>query len=205
MKAILPLTIFCLLTSACANKPRVAGPMALNYPKGEREDIVSREVALKSAGIKPVPAAKVGSYMDQHARELRQTLQLNKNFRLSRKSHDIIVTAQSVSVFEGDGLEVNKAFRASIGRLSPILQKYGKTLVTVVGHTNNQGDNRFNQNVSEARAEAVARVLKANNISSMRVRFAGEGEELPIASNKTVAGRARNDRVEIKISPIADY
>ena len=58
----------------------------------------------------------------------------------------------------------------------------------------------YNQELSEMRAESVAKYLiESCNIPESRIETIGYGETRPVASNKTVEGRARNRRVEIVI------
>ncbi len=54
----------------------------------------------------------------------------------------------------------------------------------------------FNQNLSLNRARAVAEFLTKNGIKKSRIHYQGFGSSIPVASNKTKAGRSRNRRVE---------
>ncbi len=69
--------------------------------------------------------------------------------------------------------------------------------VVVEGHTDHLGTRRYNQRLSEKRANAIARALKSNGISAERIKAVGYGESRPVASNKTADGRQANRRVEI--------
>ena len=74
--------------------------------------------------------------------------------------------------------------------------------VEVHGHTDNVGDPTMNKALSEERAIAIKTWLEnksATNFPSGRVRVYAHGDESPIASNVTDAGRAKNRRVEIVI------
>jgi len=69
----------------------------------------------------------------------------------------------------------------------------------VVGHTDAQGSETYNQKLSEGRAEAVAEYLESRGIAHARLNSRGRGESQPIADNKTAEGRALNRRVELRI------
>jgi outer membrane protein OmpA-like peptidoglycan-associated protein len=69
--------------------------------------------------------------------------------------------------------------------------------VLLIGHTDDTGDSRLNADLSERRALAVARVFAQQGIPDAQIYYQGAGETLPIADNRTEAGRARNRRVEI--------
>ena len=64
------------------------------------------------------------------------------------------------------------------------------------GHTDNEGDSKFNQKLSQQRAEEVKKQLVAAGIESNRLTAKGFGDTKPIQSNKTSKGRAENRRVE---------
>ncbi|GFO56101.1 hypothetical protein GMSM_31080 [Geomonas sp. Red276] len=67
---------------------------------------------------------------------------------------------------------------------------------SIEGHTDNQGNKKINQPLSEERAAAVRSWLEGKGIDSGRLKTAGFGDSKPIDSNKTPEGRANNRRVE---------
>lgn len=79
--------------------------------------------------------------------------------------------------------------------LVPIIQSDKSLRLEIGGHTDNYGDPRFNQMVSQARAVAVAQYLISKGVDSRRLTSKGYGDTKPIASNKTRAGRQQNRRV----------
>lgn len=80
-----------------------------------------------------------------------------------------------------------------------ILNEYPNARFTVEGHTDSVGSNATNQKLSESRANAVRDFLINEGISASRLQAIGYGEERPIASNDTRAGRTQNRRVEINL------
>lgn len=76
--------------------------------------------------------------------------------------------------------------------------------VVVVGHTDSIGTTEFNDELSRARALAVARALVAGGVRSDVVRAVPLGERYPVTSNLTNEGRARNRRVEVFMSASRD-
>jgi len=71
--------------------------------------------------------------------------------------------------------------------------------VLIEGHTDNEGSRAYNDALSEARAESVARELIARGVPAARIRAKGMAYLRPIASNSTPEGRARNRRVEMLV------
>ncbi len=80
-----------------------------------------------------------------------------------------------------------------------ILNEYPNAKFTVEGHTDSVGSNATNQKLSEARANSVKDFLVNEGIAESRLNAQGFGEDKPIASNATRAGRKQNRRVEINV------
>ena len=71
--------------------------------------------------------------------------------------------------------------------------------IEVVGHTDDVGDDAYNLDLSEQRAEAVGAYLVGAGIDASKILMIGAGESSPIASNATDEGRAENRRVEVLV------
>lgn len=78
-----------------------------------------------------------------------------------------------------------------------LLQANPALRLAVEGHTDNAGTPAHNQQLSEARAQAVVTALAAQGIATGRLQSAGFGQTKPLADNATEAGRAQNRRVEL--------
>ena len=72
-------------------------------------------------------------------------------------------------------------------------------VIEVGGHTNGQPPHEFCDALSTARAEAVVAYLTSKGIAAERLYAKGYGKRRPRATNRTVTGRRRNQRVEIKV------
>jgi len=83
--------------------------------------------------------------------------------------------------------------------ITAILKEYPKANFTIEGHTDSVGSKTLNQKLSDARANAVMAYLIQNGIDGLRLNAYGFGEDYPISSNATRAGRAENRRVEVKL------
>ncbi len=81
-----------------------------------------------------------------------------------------------------------------------ILKEYPASNFSIEGHTDSDGKDAANLTLSENRAAAVKNYLIENGVDAARLTSAGFGETMPIASNKTKAGKAQNRRVEVKLS-----
>ncbi|WP_268122757.1 OmpA family protein [Roseivirga pacifica] len=83
--------------------------------------------------------------------------------------------------------------------LAKFMNDYPNAIVELAGHTDSYGTDPYNVDLSKRRVESVKQGLATLGIKEERLRFVWYGEEVPIASNRTKAGRALNRRVEFKI------
>jgi outer membrane protein OmpA-like peptidoglycan-associated protein len=80
------------------------------------------------------------------------------------------------------------------------IKKYPRANVKLEGHTDSIGTDKYNQSLSERRAEAVKKYLVKEGASqASRISTIGYGKSKPVDTNKTKAGRAKNRRVEVLI------
>lgn len=88
---------------------------------------------------------------------------------------------------------------ANLDVVADFLMKHGNVKIEVGGHTDNQGSDKLNKQLSKNRAESVVNYLASQGISKERLTYEGYGFDKPIADNKTEEGRALNRRVEFTI------
>lgn len=99
-------------------------------------------------------------------------------------------------LFDKDKFDVKPQFYSEILRLADFLKAHPNTDVTIKGFTDDTGPLQMNLKLSKDRALAIADILTHKfNIAANRVKAIGFGEEHPVASNDTAAGRADNRRV----------
>ena len=84
-------------------------------------------------------------------------------------------------------------------RFAGVLNNYLKTTILITGHADSTGDEKLNIELSEKRADNAKKLLKNFNVDGKRIYTLGHGSTLPIATNNTSAGRAKNRRVEFII------
>lgn len=160
---------------------------------------------LQGAVIGAAVGGGVGYYMDQQEKEFRTALadqERQHQIEIERVQDDLLkLSLSGEASFDYNQATIKPAFRSSLDSLSAIIQKYNRTTVLVVGHTDSTGSDAYNQQLSERRAEAVANYLARNGVSGSRITTEGRGETEPRADNATPAGRQLNRRVEIILRP----
>lgn len=80
-----------------------------------------------------------------------------------------------------------------------IMTNFKTAKFSISGHTDGSGSKKRNLELSESRANSVKNFLVSKGVSSSNLIAKGFGEDMPIASNNTRAGRAQNRRVEVKL------
>jgi OmpA-OmpF porin, OOP family len=96
--------------------------------------------------------------------------------------------------------DVPEVVRFRLDAVAELLnQERGGAKVEVAGHTDAVGNDAYNQQLSEKRAEAVKAYLERSGVGADRITVVGYGEAQPRASNDTVEGRRLNRRVEIRV------
>ncbi|NIZ14982.1 OmpA family protein [Phaeobacter sp. HF9A] len=86
-----------------------------------------------------------------------------------------------------------------IDKIAKLLQQCGEIPLEIQGHTDSQGREEMNQNLSQARAQSVLNALRARRILTGSFVAKGYGEDNPIASNDTEEGREANRRIEFRL------
>jgi OOP family OmpA-OmpF porin len=109
------------------------------------------------------------------------------------------VTYAADALFDFDKAVVKPAGKEKLDDLVSKLKGLDLEVVVATGHTDSIGADKYNQKLSERRAEAVKAYLVSKGIDPKKVYTEGKGEKQPVASNKTKAGRAKNRRVEIEV------
>ena len=150
--------------------------------------------------------AAVGSYMDSQKRDLEKNLGQeiqSGEARVEKLPNDVVrITMTSHTAFDTDSVNIKPAFHSTLDKLADVVVRYGKTSLTIVGHTDNVGSDQYNQKLSERRAVSVAQYFESRRVSPLRLATLGKGEGEPVASNNTESGRSANRRVEIYVEPI---
>jgi outer membrane protein OmpA-like peptidoglycan-associated protein len=104
-------------------------------------------------------------------------------------------------LFATDSAILRADLTRDIKAVAANLIRYPNSRIEVAGHTDNSGSAAYNQDLSQRRAVSVADVLRQSGVPNARITAYGRGEDAPIASNQSPAGRAQNRRVEIIIRP----
>jgi outer membrane protein OmpA-like peptidoglycan-associated protein len=101
--------------------------------------------------------------------------------------------------FASDSAVLTPGAQNRLAPLAAFMAKQPEARIQIAGHTDSQGADSYNQNLSAQRAASVGTYLVSTGVTADRINSVGFGESVPLSSNDTAAGRAINRRVEVTI------
>lgn len=200
LAALLLVAMFLILRSLLSGgTDAVVDDMSRIFPT---TDVVIQSRSIRPRPTTPPPPPKIETTQLERIRAgLKAEIDSGK-VSVDSTPNGIYIRVGSFTSFAPGKANVLPEFAPLAKKISEILNKEPGD-IRVVGHTDNTpiGSGRFssNQELSVARAKAVADVL-ANTVSDKaRLKTDGKGDSQPVAPNANVEGRARNRRVDVSI------
>ncbi len=109
--------------------------------------------------------------------------------------------------FEPGSATVAADSRDTVNQIADILRECGPIRLEIQGHTDSQGREEMNQQLSQARAQSILNELRGRRVPTASYTAVGYGETQPIADNETEEGREENRRIEFRLirpEPVAN-
>lgn len=174
----------------------VAGAIAGAIIHNNRGSGNAKRGAVIGGAVGAATGAIVGAMMDKQERELRQI----EGIDVARTDEDELrVTLRNEILFDYDSASLRGMSRDELAEMADVFNRYNDTTIVVAGHADSTGSDRYNQRLSERRADTVASYLQNQGVRGSRIDAMGYGESKPKASNSTSSGRQANRRVEIYV------
>lgn len=107
---------------------------------------------------------------------------------------------QKIVYFNRDGSVVIDRNIIDLNEIAAFMNEHPDAQISIAGHADNRESVQYNLRLSEKRADFVINYLKKKGMTSLKIDKSFFGKSKPVADNNTVAGRALNRRVEIKIT-----
>ncbi|MFT7518942.1 MAG: OOP family OmpA-OmpF porin [Kiritimatiellia bacterium] len=119
-----------------------------------------------------------------------------------------LASLHSTEVFESNSTEINNSVKPSLNALAKKIIAAGPAKIEIGVHTDSQGSGGYNKALSQKRAESVRDYLIFMEVPRDWLTATGYGEDRPIASNQTTAGRDTNRRIDVQYlgqAPISTF
>jgi outer membrane protein OmpA-like peptidoglycan-associated protein len=152
--------------------------------------------AIIGAVVGGATGAIIGHQMDQQSKELEAVI---PDAEIERVGEGLVVTFPSGLLFALDSDEIGPEAGRNLRELAASLNRYPGTNLLIVGHTDSQGSDSYNQLLSTRRATSASRYLEIQGVDGNRLHTSGRGEQEPLVSNSTDEGRHQNRRIEVAI------
>ena len=128
---------------------------------------------------------------------------------VTEKDGKVYIAMSDKLLFESGSARVDKRGKEALAKLAEVLNKQSDIDVFIEGHTDSKPINtaqfKDNWDLSVIRATSVVRILtKDYGVNPLQIQPAGRAEFIPVASNESVEGRAKNRRTEIILAPKLD-
>jgi outer membrane protein OmpA-like peptidoglycan-associated protein len=133
--------------------------------------------------------------------QLRQQLltQFNAILQTRDTARGLIVNMSDV-LFDSGKYSLKPGAREKLAKVAGIILGHPGLKIAVEGHTDSVGGDEYNLKLSQNRANSVRAYLVSQSIDPAAVTATGFGKTMPVADNKTAAGRQANRRVELVVS-----
>jgi len=172
-----------VVAAVVAEKPKPAPVVAAPVVAPKPVPVVVATIDSDKDGVldpaDKCPATPSGFKVDADGCPLKATLHLN---------------------FATDSNKVDAVSTAKVATFATFMKESPAYKANIVGHTDSTASDKYNQTLSEKRAVMVKDMLVKEGVAADRLTTAGKGESVPVASNKTKAGRAENRRIEAELT-----
>ena len=188
-------------------KPVVVGVDAFDFAKG------LAKLADAVQGIRIVPEASVTfdlTFVTGSAAAAVAAARVESDKATAREAVAVIstegcearftvITESNAIYFRTGSAELDSGSEPLLDTGADIAKRCPSVTFDVEGHTDSTGGQRYNQGLSERRAQSVVAYLTAKGVTASRVHAAGYGQTRPVAANTSEEGRAKNRRIEFKV------
>jgi outer membrane protein OmpA-like peptidoglycan-associated protein len=181
--------------------------------RDKRLDELSKSLDEKNREISAMQEAKTG-LESELVKKQQLLLEKQRQEEKLRGIETLFGPVEAKVIREGEELRIRLAglsfpsgratiqpeYFSLLTKLQRAIREFRNSKVVIEGHTDNIGNDAYNQNLSAQRAQAVRQYLIANmGLSENRIQSIGFGESRPIANNESEEGRMQNRRIDVVI------
>lgn len=173
--------------------------------------------AIDSCAYEPGPARNNGcpegkiktpkppkeKYPKVDKKDIEQTLQDAKKEMEKQSVKEVLETRSTIDdlnvYFDVDKSKIQPMFNSKLDGFADKINQSAKVVILVLGHTDSDGDSRYNLALSKRRSEAVRKYLIKKGVDPDRIVIKSYGEERPAEENSNANNKAKNRRVEVRM------
>lgn len=164
----------------------------------QERDAILREARAREAELARIEAERAQRETEQAQLQIENLQQQLSALQAKTATTErgTILTLESV-LFETNESTLKSGALENLYPLVTFLRENPERTIMIEGHTDSTGDETYNLELSQQRADSVREFLMQNGIEPNRIMARGYGETAPVAPNDTAAGRQQNRRVEL--------
>jgi outer membrane protein OmpA-like peptidoglycan-associated protein len=184
--------------AAQAQQERAAAEQARQAALAQQQALATQA---QQSQLQAQQAQEAAARAEREKEETRARLmtQLNQVLQTRDSARGLIVNMSDV-LFDLNKATLKPGAQLRLAKVAGIIQAYPDLRLSIEGFTDSTGSEEYNQKLSEKRAQTVRDFLVAQGVNQQNISAKGFGEENPVATNDTAAGRQMNRRVDLVVS-----
>jgi outer membrane protein OmpA-like peptidoglycan-associated protein len=187
--------------AAQAAQDRAAAQQQLQAAQ-QQQQVLSAQTEQARLQAQQADQARMQAVQQSEQQRQRLLTQLNQVLQTRDTARGLIVNMSDV-LFDLNKATLRPGAKLRLAKVAGIILAYPDLRLEIDGFTDNTGTPQYNQALSEKRAAAVQDFLVSQGVTSGSVNIKGFGQQNPVATNATAAGRQMNRRVELVVSGTA--
>ncbi len=201
-----------LANAYASAEKQIADLEALNEEQSKMAELLMNEKSaemeeqIAAAAKKQEELARKLAWQDEVKRKFDQTYEIfsEDQAQVFRQGNNVIIRLYGLSFPVGKA-DIEPKYYPLLGSVQDAVNLFDNAKVIIEGHTDAQGGDKINQELSEKRATSVREyMLAATDLGASGITATGYGESRPVANNETAEGRAKNRRIDVVIEPQFD-
>jgi outer membrane protein OmpA-like peptidoglycan-associated protein len=187
--------------AALAQKEQASKDMLRNLQNAQGE-LTTTKQQLAAAGEKLEIERKARQDAEKRARDALDKLAVAASLAVKEESRGTVITLPGSVLFASGKWDLLPGAQEKLDHVAEALKNQSDHRMIVEGHTDSQGTESSNMELSQRRAQSVREYLVSRGVPGDIISATGLGQSRPVADNRSAEGRANNRRVEIIVQPV---
>jgi len=167
-----------------------------------RQQLAATGQQLQMTGKQLEEEKKARELAEKRARDAMDKLAVAAALAVKEEPRGTVITLPGAVLFPTAKWDLLPGAREKLDQVAEALKNQADHKMIVEGHTDSQGSESSNMELSQRRAQAVRDYLVSRGVPTDIISATGVGQGRPVGDNSTAAGRQNNRRVEIIVKPV---